>query len=284
VACSALAGHPEAAGAQTGTTDAEARRIVDRVDRLLRGNSSHGHVEMEVHTRHWSRTLRMEVWSLGTEHSLVRVTAPPREAGTATLKSGQEVWNYLPRVDRTIKVPPSLMMGSWMGSHFTNDDLVKESRVVDDYDIRFAFRGARDGVDVWEFTLTPKPEAAVVWGRIEEQVRRRDLMPTWARYYDEDGTLVRTLTFSDYRRMGGRVVPATMKVVPADKPDESTTLRYLDLEFDVKLDPGFFSLRSLRARRPEQPVVELQRTSLRCHGFSSEAGRREHSRSYAEEG
>ncbi len=243
------ASRPEQAGAQTGASGTEARRIVDRVDRLLRGNSSHGHVEMEVRTRHWSRTLRMAVWSLGTEHSLVRVTAPPREAGTATLRSGQEVWNYLPRVDRTIKVPPSLMMGSWMGSHFTNDDLVKESRIIDDYDIRIAFQGLRDGVDVWEFSLTPKPEAAVVWGRIEEQVRRRDLMPTWARYYDEDGTLVRTLTFSDYRRMGGRLVPATMKVVPADKPGESTTLRYLDLRFDVEIDPGFFSLRNLRARR-----------------------------------
>lgn len=225
-----------------------AKDIIDQVDQLLRGNSSHGRMEMQITTEHWSRTLEMEVWSLGTEYSLVRVLKPPREAGTATLKAGQEVWNYLPRVDRTIKVPPSLMMGSWMGSHFTNDDLVKESRLVDDYDIDIAFEGDRDGVKVWEFNLMPKPEAAVVWGRITYQVRQADLMPTWVRYYDEDGTLVRTMTFSDFQRMGGRLVPAKMLIVPEDKPDESTALIYHDLEFDVGLKPDFFSLRNLRAR------------------------------------
>jgi hypothetical protein len=225
-----------------------AKEIIDRVDRLLRGASSHGKVEMQITTEHWSRSLGMEVWSLGTDYSLVRVTAPPREAGTATLKAGREVWNYLPRVDRTIKVPPSLMMGSWMGSHFTNDDLVKESRLIDDYDIEISFDGERDGTPVWEFKLTPKPEAAVVWGRIEEQVRKADLMPTWVHYYDEDGTLVRHMTFSDYKRMGGRLVPARMVVVPEDKPDESTALIYDELEFDVGLKPDFFSLRNLRAQ------------------------------------
>ncbi len=138
------------------------------------------------------------------------------------------------------------MMGSWMGSHLTNDDLVKESRVVDDYDIAIAYRGPRDGVDVWEFELTPKPEAAVVWGRIVEQVRTKDDMPTWARYYDEDGNLVRTITFGDYLRMGGRLVPARMTVLPADKPEEHTILLYEDLAFDVGLQPSFFSLRNLR--------------------------------------
>jgi len=226
-----------------------AREIIDRVDRLLRGESSRGRVTMEITTEHWSRTLEMEVWSLGTEYSLVRVEAPPREAGTATLKAGQEVWNYLPRVDREIKVPPSLMMGSWMGSHLTNDDLVKESRIVDDYDFEISFDGTRDGTPVWEFVMTPKPEAPVVWDRVEEQVRKADLMPTWVRYYDEEGELVRTLSFSDYRIMGGRLVPATMLVVPADKPEESTVLIYHELEFDIDLDESFFSLRNLRSRR-----------------------------------
>lgn len=226
-----------------------AREIIDRVDRLLRGESSRGRITMEITTEHWSRSLDMEIWSLGVEHSLVRVQSPAREAGTATLKAGQEVWNYLPRVDRTIKVPPSLMMGSWMGSHFTNDDLVKESRIVDDYDFEISFEGEREGVEVWEFQLTPRPEAPVVWGRIDEQVRKADLMPTWIRYYDEDGGLVRTMTFSDYRTMGDRLVPASMLVIPADKPEEHTVLTYHELDFGISLDENFFSLRNLRARR-----------------------------------
>lgn len=223
--------------------------IVDRVDRLLRGNSSKGDLTMEITTRQWKRSLDLRVWSLGAEYALVRVSAPQKEAGTATLKVKHDVWNYLPRVDRTIKIPPSLMMGSWMGSHFTNDDLVKESRMVLDYDIAVSFDGEKDGTRVWEFTLTPKPDAAVVWGKVVMQVRKDDLMPVWSRYYDDAGHLARTMTFSDDRMMGGRKIPARMTVVPADKPDESTVLVYHDLQFDIGLTPDFFSLRALRSAR-----------------------------------
>lgn len=226
-----------------------AREIVDEVDRLLRGESSRGRFTMEIVTEHWSRSLEIRVWSLGTEYALARVLAPAKEAGTATLKIDEEVWNYLPRVDRTIKVPPSLMMGSWMGSHFTNDDLVKESRLIEDYEIEIAFEGPREGEEVWEFALIPKPEAPVVWGKILMQVRKRDKMPTWMRYYDERDRLERTMTLSDFRLMGGRLVPTVTDVVPADEPNERTTVRYEELEFDVGLSPDFFSLRNLRASR-----------------------------------
>jgi outer membrane lipoprotein-sorting protein len=223
-----------------------ARDIVEHVDRMTRGASSRAELVMEVVTAHWSRSLTLKVWSLGTDYALVRVMAPLKEAGTATLMVNKEVWNYLPRVDRTIKVPPSLMMGSWMGSHLTNDDLVKESQLVTDYDIGTAFTGAREGEAVWEFRLTPKPDAAVVWGRIDVQVRQRDSLPVWMKYYDDQGTLARTIRFSDYRVFDGRRVPAQFTVVPADKPGEHTTLRYESLSFDVGLTPAFFSLRNLR--------------------------------------
>jgi outer membrane lipoprotein-sorting protein len=225
------------------------KEIIEKVDRLLRGDSSRGVATMTVATEHWERTLSMEVWSLGTDHSLVRVTAPPKEAGTATLKADKDIWNYLPKVDRAIKIPASMMMGAWMGSHFTNDDLVKESQLVEDYDIEVLFEGEREGDAVWEFRLTPKPEAPVVWGFIDYQVRKRDTMPMWARYYDEDGNLARTMTFDDFRTMDGRLVPARMKMVPEDKPAESTAFVYDELEFDVDLKPSFFSLQSLKRRR-----------------------------------
>lgn len=237
-------GPPAAVGQSRQGTDAKA--IVDRVDRLLRGESSEGELTMAVITRRWTRTLTLRVWSEGTEKALIKVTAPPKEAGTATLKSGDDIWNYLPKIDRTIRVPTSMMMAAWMGSHFTNDDLVKESRLIRDYDIEIAFEGARDGLRVWEFTLMPRPEAAVVWGRITLEVRRDDLMPTWMRYFGDDGELKRTLTFSNFRVMGGRLVPATMRVVPSDKPDESTVIQYSRLQFDVRLSPDTFTLAALK--------------------------------------
>lgn len=223
-----------------------ARDIVEHVDRMTRGASSRAEMVMEVVTTHWSRSLELKVWSLGTDYALVRVLSPRKEAGTATLMVKNEVWNYLPRVDRTIKVPPSLMMGSWMGSHLTNDDLVKESQLITDYDIRTAFTGDRNGVPVWEFRLTPKPDAAVVWGRIVMQVRRGDSLPVWMKYFDDQGTLARTIRFSEYRVFDGRRIPARFTVEPADKPHEHTTLRYESLSFDVGLTPAFFSLRNLR--------------------------------------
>ena len=247
IAVAALA-IPLVPGTALSQTDPRVLEIIDEVDRLMRGASSAGLMRMEIDTEHWSRALEMRIWSLGTEHSLVRVESPAREAGTATLMVENEVWNYLPNVDRTIKVPPSMMLGSWMGSHFTNDDLVKESRLIEDYDIVISHEGPRDGQDVWEFTLIPKPDAPVIWGRIEQQVRTRDRMPIWARYYDEDGTLVRTMNFSDFEVLGGRTLPTRMVMEPMDG-EERTVVTYLELEFDVGLDEDFFSLRNLRARR-----------------------------------
>jgi outer membrane lipoprotein-sorting protein len=238
-----IVGH---AGAAQETTDQRAKEIVDRVDRLLRGDSSIGTMVMEIQSTHWQRTLETKVWSKGTERALVLVLKPAKEQGTATLKVDDNIWNYLPKVERVIKIPTSMMMGSWMGSHFTNDDLVKESRMIRDYFIRISFDGERNGSKVWEFTLTPKPEAAVVWGKVVLEVRQDDLMPTWQRYYDEDGTLVRTLTFSDFKQMGGRLIPARMMMQPTDKPNEHTTIVYRDLQFDVPLDDDFFSLQHLR--------------------------------------
>jgi outer membrane lipoprotein-sorting protein len=247
-ACSLLLALSLSAAASPPASGQEsAADIIDRVDRILRGESSHGIASMDIVTEHWQRSMTMEIWSLGTDYSLIRISAPKSEEGTATLKAGDDIWNYLPRVDRTIKIPPSMMMSSWMGSHFTNDDLVKESRLVEDYEIEIAFEGERDGVEVWEFELTPKPEAAVVWGSIRYLVRKDDLMPLWARYFDEDGDLVRTMTFSDFRVMGGRLIPAALDVRPEDKPEEYTRVHYSELQFNIDIDTDYFSLRNLRS-------------------------------------
>ena len=234
---------PITVSAQTSET---AEEIINRVDRLLRGDSSHGVARMEVVTENWERGLTMEIWALGVDYSLVRVQAPAREAGTATLKATEDIWNYLPKVDRAIKIPASMMAGAWMGSHFTNDDLVRESQLIEDYFIELTYDGDRDGVTVWEFRLTPKPEAAVVWGHVDYQVRQADYMPLWTRFYAEDGELARTMRYSEFTNLGGRTVPAVMEMVPADKPSETTKIIYEQLVFDIDIDQSFFSLRNLQ--------------------------------------
>tara|TARA_B100000745_G_scaffold164074_1_gene107369 strand:- start:7 stop:762 length:756 start_codon:yes stop_codon:yes gene_type:complete len=231
------------------TAQTDPLEIINRVDRLLRGDSSRGVATMEVVTENWEREMTMELWSLGTDYSLVRLRAPRKEAGTATLMADDDIWNYLPKVDRTIKIPSSMMGGAWMGSHFTNDDLVKESQLTDDYEVELVFDGDRDGVTVWEFRLTPKSDAAVVWGHVEYQVQQDNYMPLWTRFYDEDGDLSRTMTYSDFAELGGRLVPAVMEMQPADKPGERTAITYQELEFDVDIEQSFFSLRNLQRQR-----------------------------------
>lgn len=229
-----------------GQNAEDPKEIMDRVDRMLRGDSSHGRVQMTVVTKRWERTLTLEIWSEGTEKALIRILEPKKEAGTATLKVGPDIWNYLPKIDRTIRVPSSMMMGSWMGSHFTNDDLVKETRLIRDYDIQLSYNGDRQGVEVYEFTLVPFPDAPVVWGKIVYEIRIEDLMPVWARYYGDDGELKRTMTFHDYKKMGGRLVPARMKLTPTDKQDEYTQMIYESLDFDIPIPERMFSLSELR--------------------------------------
>ena len=225
-----------------------AQEIMERIDDLWRGESSFAEMTMEIETENWKRSLKIKAWSLGKDYSLLGITYPPRERGTATLKAGKEIWNYLPRVNRVIKIPSSMMMAGWMGSHFTNDDLVKESRMSEDYDLEVTFEGKREGIEIYELTLTPKPDAPVVWGRIDYIVQSEDLIPLSAEYFDEDGNPARSMVLSDVKEMGGRKIPTLMTLVPADKPDEKTVIRYMDMEFDLDLNEDFFSIRNLSRR------------------------------------
>ncbi|MCA1764712.1 MAG: outer membrane lipoprotein-sorting protein [Desulfobulbaceae bacterium] len=238
-----LCGYAEAAASEV-----RARQIMAKIDDLWRADSSRSTVEMKVVTANYSREVLMESWTLGEEKSLVRILSPRKEKGTVTLKSGNAIYTYLPKTDRTIRLTASMMMGSWMGSHFTNDDLVKESQLAEDYLPAIIFEGERAGKEIIEFALDPKPEAPVVWGRIVMVVLADNLLPVAAHYYDEDLILARSTTFSDIREMGGRQLPAVLRVVPADKPDEYTELTYREITFGIELDDSFFSLQQLRRR------------------------------------
>lgn len=223
-----------------------AKELLDHVDDLYRSNSSYGTFTMKVATEHYTREMKMEAWSKGKDYSLIRILAPQKDRGMSTLKADNNIWNYLPKVKRVIKVPSSMMGGSWMGSHFTNDDLVKESRMAEDYDYEITFQGERSGVNVIDLTLIPKPDAAVVWGKVVVTVREEDWIPLFVDYFDEDMVLSRRLTYSDIREMGGRRLPVEMRVVPEDKPGEYTEIIYDEIEFDLDLSDDLFSLRNLQ--------------------------------------
>ncbi len=222
------------------------KEILDFLDDLYRADSSHGKMTMKVVTSNWTRELTLDQWTKGKKMSLVRILAPQKEKGSATLRADLDVWNYLPKVDRVVKISSSMMSGSWMGSHYTNDDLVKQSRFADDFTYDVSFHGKRDGQDVVELTMKPKPDAAVVWGKIVASCRTADLMPVKIDYYDEDQKLARSMTFTDYRKVGGRLLPAVNRMTPMDKPGEYTEMTYHEFEFNQPVEESFFSLRNLQ--------------------------------------
>jgi len=232
---------PNAAEAAEPTIE----ELLDATDDVSRGTSSHGKMVMQVKTDRYERTLEMEVWTRGTEDSLVRILSPAKEKGVSSLKVGDNMWNYLPKVDRTLKISGAAMSGQWMGSHITNDDLVKQSRMKEDYTYSLTGKPDAAGEGVYKIELVPKPDAPVVWGKVVVEVRA-DKQPHQVTYFDEKGELVRTMKFLDIQEMGGRTFPSRMRVEPADAPGEFTEIRYNDMAFDVELSDRVFSLQSLK--------------------------------------
>jgi outer membrane lipoprotein-sorting protein len=227
---------------------ARAKEILNKVDDMWRGKSSRAILTMKVQTANYTRAMSLEGWSKGKGMSLVRVTYPLKEKGTATLKTGPVIYTYLPKTDKTIRLTSGMMSGSWMGSHLTNDDLVKESRLTEDFTAVVTFEGQRDGAYAMDFSLTPKPDSAVVWGKITMtlHVEGNDYLPVTEVFYDEELKPARTIVFMDIKTFAGRRLPAVMKVTPADKPGEFTELVYQSLDFEIPLDDSFFSISQLR--------------------------------------
>jgi len=232
--------------------DQRAQEIVGRVARLFVSQSCIATVEMQITKEDWQRNISMRFWSLDESNILVRILSPPEDAGTAILKVGNKTWIYLPKANRAVVMPPSMMMTSWMGSHFTLDDLVNQSRLTNDYVIATSFEGKRDGIAVSEYTLTPTPAAVVVWGKITLEIRQADLMPVWQRYYDEDGKLIRELSFSEYKTVSGRLIPTRLVMRPLDQAGEQTIDTYENIVFDAPISEETFSLRDFFSPRDHQ--------------------------------
>jgi outer membrane lipoprotein-sorting protein len=217
-------------------------------DDIQRGDSSSAVMKMEVKTARYERAMKMKALSKGTENSLITILEPAKDSGVSTLKVGDNLWNYLPKVDRTMKVPSGMMGGSWMGSHFSNDDLVKESRLSEDFTASFAKKPSEAEPDQpYVIDLVPKPDAPVVWGKVEVTVTA-DKLPVSVRYFDEKGTLMRTMDFKDVQDVSGRKVPMVMQLTPADKPGEYTRVTYEELAFDVDLPDKTFTVQALKGR------------------------------------
>ncbi len=229
--------------------DTDVKEIVRQADEKFRGTSSEGTMSMTIKRPSWSRTISMKSWSLGNDYSLIYITQPAKEKGQVFLKRHNEMWNWVPSIERMIKIPPSMMMQSWMGSDFTNDDLVRESSLVKDYDHKLLGKEQLEGYNCYKIELIPHENAAVVWGKILMWIADKDYLWLKAEYYDEDNELVNTEILSDIKKMDDRIMPTRLEMIPADKPGQKTTMVFEKIDFDVDLNESFFSIQNMKRVR-----------------------------------
>jgi hypothetical protein len=237
---------PSHVRAQAAVASPELKAALRKFDALYRSSSSIARLEMTVQTERSTRSVRMQASTRGEARALILIEAPARDKGTATLRVDDNLWNFLPRIARTIRVPPAAMLSSWMGSDFTNDDLVHSSSYADDFDA--ALVGAAPGGGKL-IRLDAKAGTAGLWKRIEVVFNDDLSLPLRAEYFDRRLRHARTMVFDEVRELDGHRVPTRMTLTPLDNPGHKTVVRYLDIDFDADVPESTFSLSRLERPR-----------------------------------
>lgn len=232
--------------AQTLMAEAPASAIIHRGEAQMRGRSTQAVMMMTVKRPDFTRVLKIRAWTVGNKQALVEILDPPKEEGTTSLRVTTQMWNYLPKADQVVRVPTSLMLQSWMGSDFTNDDLMKASSIERDYVHRLRGKHLVGDQKTVLIECRPKPGASVVWGKILYWARVSDSLPVQQKFYDEDGRLVRTVSFGKFRKMDDRLIPTVLSVHLADEPGKQTIVEYQKILYDRKISAGIFNQDRLR--------------------------------------
>ncbi len=225
------------------------KEIVRQADERFRGKSSQGEMTMIIQRPSWSRTVSMKSWTLGDDYSMIYITAPAKEKGQVFLKRKKDMWNWVPNIERMIKIPPSMMMQSWMGSDFTNDDLVSQSSLVKDYTHKLIGEETIDGYACYKAELIPHDDAPVVWGKIIMWISKDNYYWLKTEYYDEDNILVNTEILSEIKKMDDRTMPTRMEMIPMDEEGHKTIIIFDKMKFNIKLKESFFSQQNMKRIR-----------------------------------
>lgn len=227
----------------------DAKTIVQKANDLAIGKTSQGTNTMTLVRPDWTRDVTMKIWSKGLDYYMILITAPAREKGQVFMKRHNEMWNWVPSINKMIKIPPSMMSQSWMGSDFNNDDLLKESSIVKDYTHTIIGSDTVGGFDCYKIELIPKPEAAVVWGKIITWISKKEYYQLKAEYYDESEELINKQIASEVEQLGDRKLPSKMVMMPVDKPGNQTILKMVEMVFDKDIPDNFFSQQNMKKVR-----------------------------------
>jgi outer membrane lipoprotein-sorting protein len=227
----------------------DAKEIVKKAYEKSNGNSSYAEMTMKIVRPTYERSVSMKTWSLGTNYSMVYITSPAKEKGQVSMKRDKEMWSWQPSINRMIKLPPSMMMQSWMGSDFTNDDLINQSSIVNAYTHKILGSEKISSKDCHKIELIPLESANVVWGKQILWITKDSYDILKSEYYDEDNYLSKTELATEYKTLGGKNIPSVFTTIPADKPGNKTILIMTDIKFDYKVDESFFSQQNMKTVR-----------------------------------
>jgi outer membrane lipoprotein-sorting protein len=227
----------------------DATEIIRKVDENSRGKSLYSEIRMTIVRPTWSREIGIKSWSKGNNYSLAVITSPAKEKGQAFLKREKDLWNWVPSISRMIKMSSSVMGQSWMGSDFTNDDLMRESSIVKDYTHKLDGNEKIREFDCYKLTLIPKENAAVVWGKVVMWVDKKDFIEVKTEFYDEENELINTFNSYDVTQFGTRRLAARMEVIPADKPNQKTVMTVVKYDFDTPIADTFFSQQNMKSAK-----------------------------------
>ncbi|PID69507.1 MAG: outer membrane lipoprotein-sorting protein [Flavobacteriales bacterium] len=226
-----------------------ADEIIKKADEKFRGKTSYAEMTIDIIRPKWTKQMKLKGWSKGDDYSVSIITAPAKEKGTVFLMRDKEVWNYIPNIDRSIKFPPSMMLQNWMGTDLTNDDLVKQSSIIEDYTHKITGEETKEGYPCWKIELTPKENAPVVWGKVVIWVDKTEYMMMQTDYYDEDDYLVNKMVGSDVKVFEGKKLPSKLRIIPVDKDGQETVMTYNVLQFDLKIPDSYFTTNYMKRIR-----------------------------------
>ncbi|HTL07468.1 MAG TPA: outer membrane lipoprotein-sorting protein [Chitinophagaceae bacterium] len=223
-----------------------AKEIVQKANDKMRGTTSQVELTITTVRPNWTRSMDVRAWLKGSDFSLILIQAPARDKGIAFLKRKKEVWNWIPSLERTIKLPPSMMNQSWMGTDFTNDDLVKESSIVTDYNHSIVGDTIIDNRPCYIIEMIPKPEAAIIWGKLIVCIDKKDFLELHTKFFDEDGKLVNVMNAYDVKTMDNRLIPTRFEMIPLEKKNQRTEMIYRSIKYNRPIDDVFFTTEKLK--------------------------------------
>jgi len=230
--------------------DLTPKEIIRKADEKFNGEkSSIAQMSMTIVRPTWERTFEFKNWTSGRDYALTLITAPAKDKGQSFLKRQNEMWNWNPTISRLIKLPPSMMSQGWMGSDYTNDDILKESSVVNDYDHEIIAEEELDGRISYKIKMVAKEDAAVIWGHQIRWIDKDDFLFLKSELYDEDGYLIRTETGSEIKNMDGRIIPTRIEMIPAEEEGHMTILEIKEIQFNSPIKEDFFSQQNMKRVR-----------------------------------